>query len=87
MNGLKCLFGCLMKRHSTCCRAHLFIPMARNLFETHQSSSQGLQDQYEYRTQTATFSANGGVSFIRLSVLCSVIHKISCNGGAALLLM
>ena len=76
-----------MKRDSICCRAQLFIPMARNLFETHQSSSRGLQDQYEYRTQSATTSANDGVSFIGLSVLCSVIHRISCNGGAALLLM
>ena len=42
--------------------------MAKNLFETYQSSSPGLQDQYEYRTQTATSSANDGVSFIRLSV-------------------
>ena len=42
--------------------------MTRNLSETHQSSSQGLQDQYEYRTQTATSSANDGVTFIRLSV-------------------
>ena len=68
MNGLKCLFGCLMKRDRVCCRAQLFIPMARNLFVTHQPSSRGLQDQYEYRTQTATISANDGVSFIRLSV-------------------
>ena len=68
MNGSKCLFGCLMKRDSICCRAQFFIPMARNLFETHQSSSRGLQDQYEYRTQIATISANDGVSFIRLSL-------------------
>ena len=68
MNGLECLFGCLMKRDSMSCRAQLFIPMARNLFETHQSSSRGLQDQYEYRTQTATSSTNDGVSFIRLNV-------------------
>ena len=68
MNGLKCLFGCLMKRNSICCRAQLFIPMARNLFETHESSSRGLQVQYEYRTQTATIPANDGVTFIRLSL-------------------
>lgn len=57
INGLKYLFGCLMKRGRICCRAQLFIPIARNLFETHQSSSRRLQDQYEYRTQTATSSA------------------------------
>ena len=42
--------------------------MARYLFEIHESSSRGLQVQYEYRTQTATIPANDGVTFIRLSL-------------------